>query len=70
LAWLATALLTFIVFIATLILTFTIGGCFENCSGKKDDEVGVIVGGIANWVYILLLFFTCAGKYKKMHNKT
>lgn len=70
LAWFATILLTLVVFIATLILTFSMGGCFENCTGKKDDEIGTIVGGMANWTYVLVLFFICTGKYKKMYNKT
>ena len=65
LAWLATTLLTLVVFIATLILTFSMGGCFENCTGIKDDEIGAIVGGMANWVYVLVLSFICTGKFKK-----
>jgi len=64
LAWLATTVLTLTVFIATLIWAFGIGGCFENCTGKKDDEIGSIVAGIANWIYVLVLFFVCIRKHK------
>lgn len=70
LAWFTTTLLTLIVFIVTLILTFSMGGCFENCTGRKDDEISTIAGGIVNWVYVLLLFFRCTRKNKKMYNET
>ncbi len=65
LAWFAITVLTLTVFIATLIWSFSMGGCFENCSGKKDDEIGLIVAGTANWIYILFLFFICADIHKK-----
>jgi len=62
--WFLALFFTVVVFLITLMLGFSIGGCYENCTGQSDDEIGVIVSGIINWCYAIAVFLTC-----KLYNK-
>jgi len=42
-----------LVFIGTLVISFSIGGCFENCSSSSRDEYGSLVAGLLNWCYVV-----------------
>lgn len=45
-----------IIFVISITTLATISGCFETCSGKIDDEIGALIGGIINLWYALSVF--------------
>ena len=64
-AWIVTTAITMGVFAATLLLAFHLGGCFESCTGKTDDEVGLLKAGIVNWFYIFIVLAMCIRRPNK-----
>ncbi|WP_444933027.1 hypothetical protein [Microbulbifer sp. JTAC008] len=38
------------------LLAFSYGGCFENCSESVDDEIGIFIASIINFIGAVFVF--------------